>query len=237
MMALWSFTTSLRVGKRQIAFSYCLAMVPGSGKRKLIIFHCRLGIGATPIELFTSSNRCYYNYCFRRFSFLRCINHNMSHENEGSVHHPADAPSPPSLDALPRHIVTAFILPCITSSDWLNFRLASRTCYCLVHGSGANDVPQFCCPTCRPLVGGDDASNLSNDGIAITPSSNNDVLSDNLGKLALVREFQFEDGTNEEERSWMCQSFHMPPYQPGNTRSAVLSTSNMFKASSIFIHL
>ena len=159
----------------------------------------------------------------------------MSRE-KADVMMPPLSPPTPSLDALPRHIVTAFILPCITSSDWLNFRLASRTCYCLVHGSGANDVSQSCCSICRPRaqVGGD-ASNPSHDGTAINPSSDNDVLSDNLWKLALIREFQFEDHTNEKERSWVYQSFHMPPYQPWDTFSAVLSTRNMFKASSIFM--
>jgi len=222
----------LHVGKKRQA---CLSYIVGYGtrlcKRTLIIFHCR------------RENWSYANRTFNQLKPLLLLllllpsppascaaSTIMSHEKAGVLMPPLSPPTP-SVDALPRHIVTAF-----KCSDWLNFRIASRTCYCLVHGSGAEDVSQSCCSICRPRaqVGGD-ASNPSHDGNAITPSSDNDVLSDNLWKIALVREFQFEDGTNEEVRNWMYQSFHMPPYQPGDAMSGVLSTRNMFKASSIFM--
>jgi len=204
--------TSARSGK--LAYPTLLAMVPGSAKGRSLFF-----IVGWELELRQSN--------FHQLKSLllllpsppaSCAASTIMSREKADVMMPPLSPPTPSLDALPRHIVTAFILPCITSSDWLNFRLASRTCYCLVHGSGAEDVSQFCCPTCRPLASlvGGDASNLSfdgtetNDGTTITPSSNNDVLSDNLWKLALMRDFQFEDVTNKEGRSLMYQSIHLP---------------------------
>lgn len=128
-------------------------------------------------------------------------------------------------ESLPRHIATAFVLPYVTSSDWLNFRLASRSCYTLVHGS-ADDVSQFFCPTChlrRVLATSKRCDTITNTNTEL----DGNVLSDNLWKLALVRDFHFE-----EKDDFLDQSIHSP-IEP--VSDAFVSTQHIFTASNLFV--
>ena len=148
----------------------------------------------------------------------------------------AMAPQSPSFDDLPRHIATSFILPYVSSSDWLRFRVASRKCYEIVHGSDADDdVSQFVCPKCRAPTTqtttrchDDDVTTAAT--IASTSSrSGRNILSESLWKLALIRDFMFEESDDED---WLHRSIHSPT-EP--VSDALLSTQNMFTASSLFI--
>lgn len=82
--------------------------------------------------------------------------------------------SPSPFDGIPRSIATSSILPYITSHDWLNFRVVSRGCYEIVHGT--TDV--YC-----------NASGGSE--------------SETLWRLALVKDYQF-DGSEDESILHQC---------------------------------
>lgn len=73
-------------------------------------------------------------------------------------------PSP--LAALPRNVATS-ILSYTTSDDWLSFRLASRSCYELVHGTAG----------------------------ASSTSGNEE--SDDLWKIALVNDYHFDPSADD----------------------------------------
>ena len=147
------------------------------------------------------------------------------------------APQSPSFDDLPRHIATSFILPYVSSSDWLRFRVTSRRCYEIVHGSGADeDVSQFVCPKCRATTTqtttrchDDDSTTAAATIIRASSRSGNNILSENLWKLALVRDFMFEESDDED---WLHSSIHSPT-EP--VSDALLSTKNMFTASNLFV--
>jgi hypothetical protein len=158
---------------------------------------------------------------------------------EAMVNDPIDAMAPqsPSFDDLPRHIATSFILPYVSSSDWLRFRVASRRCYEIVHGSDADDdVSQFVCPKCRaPATPTTTTTRCHDDDVttvvsaSTSPCSGSNILSERLWKLALVRDFMFDESDDED---WLLRSFHSPT-EP--VSDALLSTQNMFTASSLFI--
>jgi hypothetical protein len=133
---------------------------------------------------------------------------------------------------LPRHIAASFILPYILSSDWLRFRAASRGCYQTVHGS-ANDVvvSHFFCPKCRPHA----PTSMQCTSTTVVPSSSsNEILSQNLWKLALIRDFLFQetDGDENQDLKLMHRTFHSP-IEP--VSDALVSTQNMFTASNLFV--
>lgn len=136
--------------------------------------------------------------------------------------------SSPSFGDLPRHIVASFILPYVSSNDWLSFRVSSRGCYRTVHGS-ADHVSQFVCPKCRCPTTTSTIASSSNE------NNNNNILSENLWRLALVRDFLFEETPDDDinqNQDWMHQSFHSP-FEP--VSDALVSTQNMFTASNLFV--
>ena len=112
-----------------------------------------------------------------------------------------------SLDALPNSIVAASILPFVTSSDWLNFRLASRGCYKICHG---HDV-----------------------GNSSSQQQQEDEESKALWCLALVRDYRFEEGNDNGPLS-MYKSIRCNP-DPDDEINPFLSTNNVFIASTAFI--
>ncbi len=143
-------------------------------------------------------------------------------------------PPQPSFEALPRHIVTSSILPFVTSGDWLNFRLASRTCYDIVHGHGSSeDVAQFECPTCRRRAGAGSTSTGCNAvPLADTATSCDTELSEALWKIALVRDFQFEESTENHDllhQAIHCLDGDRPLSEP------FLSTKHRFTTSNLFV--
>eukprot|EP00986_Skeletonema_menzelii_P001971 scaffold545_cov139-Skeletonema_menzelii.AAC.2 len=114
-------------------------------------------------------------------------------------------PLPASLDALPYSIVAASILPFVTSTDWLNFRLASRGCYEICHGHdiGATDSQQ----------------------------QHEDEECKALWCLALVRDYRFEKGDDELS---MYKYIRCNP-DPDDEVNPFLSTADVFIASTAFI--
>ncbi len=139
----------------------------------------------------------------------------------------------PSYDDLPRHIVASFILPYISSSDWLRFRASSRGCYQTVHGSA--DVSQFFCPKCSRHAPTVQRNNHATTSTIASSSSNenNSILSENLWKLALLRDFLFEDTDGDHEyQDLMHRTFHSP-VEP--VSDALVSTQNVFTASNLFV--
>ena len=129
--------------------------------------------------------------------------------------------SPSSFDDLPRHIAASFILPYVSSSDWLRFRAASRGCYQTVHGS-----PKKCRPHAPPSM-------QCTSTTVVPSSSSNEILSENLWKLALIRDFLFEDTDENQDLNLMHQTFHSP-VEP-TVSDALVSTRDMFTASNLFI--
>lgn len=84
--------------------------------------------------------------------------------------------SPSPFDGIPRSIATSSILPYVTSHDWLNFRLVSRGCYEIVHGT--TDVYT------QNAAGGTSES-------------------ETLWRLALMKDYQF-DGSEDESILHQC---------------------------------
>jgi len=126
-----------------------------------------------------------------------------------------------SLDALPNAIVAASILPFITSTDWLNFRLQSRKFYEIVHGHDVGAALQ----------------GFGHD-VGATQQQNEDEESKALWCLALVRDYRFEQQKGDEEddgcRPLMYQTMRCNP-DPDDEINPFLSTSNVFTASTAFI--
>eukprot|EP00956_Cyclotella_meneghiniana_P006997 scaffold9417_cov61-Cyclotella_meneghiniana.AAC.1 len=126
-------------------------------------------------------------------------------------------------DILPQTIITSSILPFISSDDWLQFRAASRSSYETVHGT--LDVSHSYCTVCqsstdhRSEVAASSASEIHNH---ISP--NEEV--ENLWKLALIREYRFELGSDN-----IKQSIH----SPASERECFLSTRDVFTTSTAFI--
>jgi hypothetical protein len=98
----------------------------------------------------------------------------------------------PLFDSIPRTIVTS-ILSYVTSNDWLNFRIVSRSFYEIVHEADGEDSED-----------------------------------ESLWKLALIRDYQFEDVGN-------CLSMRQTFTCSNNNDSAFLSTKDMFTAATCFI--
>lgn len=114
-------------------------------------------------------------------------------------------PSSASFDALPNFIVATSVLPFVTSTDWLNLRVTNRRCYEIVHGHG---------------VGG-------------TQQQYEEEESEALWRLALVRDYHFEQENNGHGLS-MYQSIRSNP-DPDDDVNPFLSTSDVFTASTAFI--
>jgi hypothetical protein len=109
--------------------------------------------------------------------------------------------------------VFASILPCISSDDWLAFRLTSRGCYEIVHGT--KDVNHSFCHLCQSTNG-----NIQQTAPVVNEEA------ENLWNLALVREYRFSpDGDN------LRQSIHSPAVE----QESFLSTRNVFTAPTSFI--
>jgi len=117
-------------------------------------------------------------------------------------------PSSASLDALPNSIVATSILPFVTSTDFLNFRLTSRRCYEIIHG---HDV-------------------------GATQQQHEEEESEALWRLALVRDYQFEQQEENYEGNvlLMYQTIRSNP-DPEDDVHPFLSTSDVFTASTAFI--
>eukprot|EP00571_Detonula_confervacea_P006525 CAMPEP_0172328778 /NCGR_PEP_ID=MMETSP1058-20130122/60530_1 /TAXON_ID=83371 /ORGANISM="Detonula confervacea, Strain CCMP 353" /LENGTH=845 /DNA_ID=CAMNT_0013045907 /DNA_START=39 /DNA_END=2575 /DNA_ORIENTATION=+ len=137
----------------------------------------------------------------------------------------APTPSQSPIEALPRSIATSSILPFVTSNDWLNFRVASRSCYEFVHNTA--DVSHAFCPICR--MHGAVRTSTSNETCYNTTNSGGGRESETLWRIALVRDYQFEEAGDEH-------IFHQSIHSPVNSQSdAFVSTNNLFTASNSFI--
>ena len=114
-----------------------------------------------------------------------------------------------SFDTIPQSIARSSILPYITSNDWLNFRLVSRGCYQIVHGT-----------------------NVANtyDTIAIVDGEGSE--SEALWRSALVREYQFVD-ESEKDEELLHQCIEQNEYEDDD--DAFLRTDDMFRAPNLFI--
>ena len=125
-------------------------------------------------------------------------------------------PTSASLDALPNAIVATSILPFVTASDWLHFRLATRRCYEIIHG---HDV-------------GVDATQQQQ-------QQHEEEESEALWRLALVRDYHFEQQqVDAGRRSLMYQSIRCNCNNWIKSDRGVnpfLSTSDVFTASTAFI--
>ena len=113
---------------------------------------------------------------------------------------------PASLDSIPNTIAATSILPFVTSSDWLDFRAASRRCYEIIHGHHVGATQQ--------------------------QEQQNDEESEALWRLALVRDYRFEED-GDDRRSLMYQSIrsNKPNFTYG---VSLLTTSGVFTASKAF---
>jgi len=124
-----------------------------------------------------------------------------------------------SLDDLPNAIVAASILPFVTTTDWLNFRLQSRKFYEIVHGHDVGAALQ----------------GFGHD-VGATQQQNEDEESKALWRLALVRDYRFEQqkGDGEDDGSLMYQTIRCNP-DHDDEMNPFLSTSDVFTASTAFI--
>ena len=104
----------------------------------------------------------------------------------------------PSFEDLPRSIVTISILPYVGSSDWLNFRAASRGCYQTVHDT--DNVWDSSDRSRTPIIPGCD------DAASSDPSANNGGESEALWRLAWRETIILRGGATDE----CLQSFHSP---------------------------
>ena len=120
---------------------------------------------------------------------------------------------PASLDSIPNTIAATSILPFVTSSDWLNFRAASRRCYEIIHGHHIGATQQ---------------------------EKQNDEESEALWRLALVRDYRFEgpqqdDVDGDNRRSLMYQSIRCRNNDDDDDDDLpFLITSGVFTASKAF---
>jgi len=117
-----------------------------------------------------------------------------------------------SFDTIPQSIATSSILPYITSNDWLNFRLASRSCYQIVHGTNVT-------------------ADGSSDSLPIATADGEGSESEVLWRLALVREYQFDESEEDEEMFHQC----IKPNLSYDENTAFLSTDNLLTAPNSFI--
>ena len=138
---------------------------------------------------------------------------------------PTSRPQPP-LDFVPHSIVTLSILPFVSSDDWLSFRTASRNCYEIVHGTA--DVSESHCSLCQRHSA---LCTLATHRDSIgSVDGEEEKESEALWKLALAREFRFDQNAAPESRKHL--SIHSPPIERD---SAFLSTKNVFVTSTAFI--
>ena len=114
-----------------------------------------------------------------------------------------------SFDTIPQSIATSSTLPYLTSNDWLNFRLASRSCYQIVHGTNVANT---------------------SDTLATVDGEGNSE-SEVLWRLALVREYQFDESEEDEEMFHQC----IKPNLSYDENTAFLSTDNLLTAPNSFI--
>ena len=104
-------------------------------------------------------------------------------------------------DTIPQS-TTSSILSYVTSNDWLNFRLVSRSCYQIVHGT-----------------------NVANTSNTIATSNGEVSESEVLWRLALVREYQFDE---EDDEELLHQCIEQNEYEDDD--DAFLRTEDMFTA-------
>ena len=129
-------------------------------------------------------------------------------------------------DTIPQS-TTSSILSYVTSNDWLNFRFASRSCYQIVHGTNVANT---------------------SDTIATVDGEVNE--SELLWRLALVREYQFDESEEDEELLYQCieqnereyqfddedeELLHQCIEQNEYQDDAFLRTDDMFRAPNLFI--
>ena len=135
--------------------------------------------------------------------------------------------SPSPFDDLPRTIVTSSILPYTTSADWLNFRLASRSSYEIVHGTTNTNV----------AVAVAHASPNTTQASSSSSIQENEEDSESLWQLALIRDYQFDAS---DDGTYMHQCFRCPANNSSTTESdsdgdeSFLSTSQMFTAANSY---
>ena len=135
--------------------------------------------------------------------------------------------APPSpFEALPRNVATEIILPYVTSNDLLNFRVASRSCYEIVHDT--TDVSHAFCPICQLHSSGRSSNQTCSHSDAANSAASEENESESLWRLALVRDYQFEA---KGDANMFHQSFHSPANPDGD---AFLSTNDMFTAPNAF---
>ena len=123
-------------------------------------------------------------------------------------------------DILPQTIITTSILPFISSDDWLRFRAASRSSYETVHGT--LDVSHSHCTICQSSTY--HCKEAAESVIRNHNLPNEEV--ENLWKLALMREYRFEIGSDN-----IKQSIHSPPIE----RVCFLSTRDVFTTPLAFV--
>eukprot|EP00956_Cyclotella_meneghiniana_P033700 scaffold98394_cov36-Cyclotella_meneghiniana.AAC.1 len=112
------------------------------------------------------------------------------------------------------------ILPYVSSDEWLQFRVASRSCYDAVHGT--TDVSH----SCRPVL---PSASMADD----TPL-NEEV--ENLWNFALVRDFRFQMGRdNLRQTIYSGGDQSTTPNSADEEGPPFLSTRNVFTARSSFI--
>ena len=128
-------------------------------------------------------------------------------------------------DVLPQTIATTSILPFIATDDWLQFRVASRNCYEIVHGT--NHVAHAFCPICQAFTN-DVPPKEDNSGSGNCVSASEEA--ENLWNLALVREYRFDVGGDN-----LKQSIHSPSSRRENEITGFLMTRDVFTAPSSFI--
>lgn len=107
--------------------------------------------------------------------------------------------------------MTTSVLPLLPSSDWLNFRLANRRCFTFVHGGEVGAHAEQC------------------DGEE----------TEALWRLALVRDYHFDEEQEGGDESWMYMSIRCPPYPSSNFDASdpnpFLSTADVFIVSNAFV--
>ena len=149
----------------------------------------------------------------------------------------AQSVSEMQLVALPQSIATSSILPFLTCDDWLSFRVASRSCYEIVHGT--SNICHACCPKCQPNSSQLASSTNQGGGVTSIDEGNNPE-SEALWRLALIRDFRFQLPSNntsypkpstDSPDTQLYSSIHSPLDERGG---AFLTTNNVFIASNAF---
>ncbi|KAL7476969.1 hypothetical protein ACHAW6_002793 [Cyclotella cf. meneghiniana] len=131
------------------------------------------------------------------------------------------------LDVLPQAIITTSILPFTSSDDWLTFRAASSGCYEIVHGT--KDVFHSFCPLCQSTSRSAGAYSSASSSFPRCSSKQPNEDGESLWKLALVRDYRFQIGFDED--NYIKQSIHSPI----TCSQSFLSTRSVFMAATPFV--